>query len=288
MIQDLPHGLIMGAAFWRKNGSIISMAAGRGVKPAPESPWVPFISSTGVPSSKKEGGEVVGWRAASRQGNTEVKVATITIVATWDHVCTVKPSGEQEEPDQILEPATQPIGGSVAWEDDGTLQYRLRLAQEAVVKGFISVQVDANARGVQPQDRQLIVVVINKPYGMELGAEMGVPRGTQWWYPGTPLQCKVVNRSKASLTLKRVVVVAWIYPVNTSDKERMRMAVRPRLSGRVRHDRGGRRRRQPIPVSTARFTGGGEWECGRGGLNTGHHCGEDPQVRLDIYGTSLS
>ena len=52
---------------------------------------------------------------------------------------------------------------------------------------------------------------------------MGVARGAQWWYPGTPLQCKVVNRSKASLTLKREGVLARVYAINTGDKERMRM-----------------------------------------------------------------
>ena len=170
---------------------------------------------------------MAGWRAASRPGNAEVKVVAIKNGATWEQFCAVKPSGEQEEPEEIIEPATLPSGGSVAWEDDGTLQWELRLAREVVVPGFVSVQVDAYTKGVQPQDRQLVVVEPNKSYDMELGAEMGVARGAQWWYPGTPLQCKVVNRSKASLTLKRGRVVARIYAVNTSDKERMRMLCDP-------------------------------------------------------------
>ena len=52
VVEDLPHGLIIEAAFPRKHGSIISFAAGGGFKPAPESLWVPFISSTGASSSK--------------------------------------------------------------------------------------------------------------------------------------------------------------------------------------------------------------------------------------------
>ena len=74
----------------------------------------------------------------------------------------------------------------MAWEDDGTLQWDMRLAQEVIVPGFVSVQVDAYAKRVQPQDRQLVVVEPNKPYGMELGAERGAARGTQWWFPETP------------------------------------------------------------------------------------------------------
>ena len=105
--------------------------------------------------------------------------------------------------------------GSVAWEDDGTLQWELRPARSVLVPGFVSVQVDAYAKEFQPQDRQLVVV--------ETGAELGVIRGTQWWYPGMPLQCKVVNRFKASRTLKRGGVVARIYAVNTNDRERLKI-----------------------------------------------------------------
>ena len=114
VVQDLPYGPIIGVAFLRKNGSLFSSTAGGGLNPAPESSWVPFISSMGVPSSRKEDGEVVGWRVVSRPVNTEIKVAAITNGATWEHFCAVKPSGEQEEPDEMIEPATQPIGSSVA------------------------------------------------------------------------------------------------------------------------------------------------------------------------------
>lgn len=62
---------------------------------------------------------------------------------------------------------------------------------------------------------------------MESGAELGIAGGTQWWYPKTPLQCKVVNHSKAPLTLQQGGVVARIYAVNTSDKERMQVLLDP-------------------------------------------------------------
>lgn len=75
----------------------------------------------------------------------------------------------------------------MAWEDDGTPQWELRLVQQAVVPGVVSVQVDAYAKGAQPQDRQLVVVELNKPYNIELQAEIEVARGTKCWHPGTPL-----------------------------------------------------------------------------------------------------
>ena len=52
MVKDLPYGLIIGAAFLRKHGSITSFAAGGGL---PESPWVPFMSSTQEPSRQGRG-----------------------------------------------------------------------------------------------------------------------------------------------------------------------------------------------------------------------------------------
>ena len=168
---------------------------------------------------------MTSWRATSKPGNADVKAAATRNGATWEHFGAVKPSGEQEEPDEINEPATEPIGGSGAWEDGGTLKWELWQAREAVVPGFVTVQVDAYTKGVQPQDRQLVVAGPNKPYDM--GVEMGVSRREQWWYQGTPPQFQVVNRAKASLTLKRGGLVARIYAVNTSDKERMKMLCDP-------------------------------------------------------------
>ena len=96
-----------------------------------------------------------------------------------------------------------------------------------VVPDFVSVQVDAYGKGVQPQDKQLVVVEPKASYDMETGAELGIARGAQWWHPGTPLQCKMVNRSKVPLALKQGGAVARIYAVNTRDKERMRTLLDP-------------------------------------------------------------
>lgn len=59
------YGLIIGAAFLRKHGGVIRFAAGGGLKPAPESPWVPFIMSSVVGLSRTVGRKAAGWRAAA-------------------------------------------------------------------------------------------------------------------------------------------------------------------------------------------------------------------------------
>ena len=58
---------------------------------------------------------------------------------------------------------------------------------------------------------------------MELGAELGIASGVQWWYPGDPLQCKVVNRTKTAMTIEKGVVVTKVFVTNSSDTERMRL-----------------------------------------------------------------
>ena len=98
-----------------------------------------------------------------------------------------------------------------------------RPTRQVLVPVFVSIQADAYAKGVQPQNRQLVVMKPTAPDDMEVGAKLGVARATQWWHPGTPLQYKIANQCKASLTLKQGGVVARIYAVNTSGRERLNM-----------------------------------------------------------------
>ena len=78
--------------------------------------------------------------------------------------------------------------------------------------GLVSVQVYAYGKRAQLQDRQLVVVEPKALYDMETGAELVIARGAQWWYPGTPLQCKAVSCSKVLLILKQGGVVAGFTP----------------------------------------------------------------------------
>ena len=107
------------------------------------------------------------------------------------------PPSTDKEPKGLIEPDTIPKDSEVAWEDDGSLQWSMRIAKEVKVEVFGSVQMEKFVTGLQPQYRQLVLVIPTQPYDMELGSELGIARGVQWWYPaGNPLQCKVVNRTK--------------------------------------------------------------------------------------------
>ena len=75
------------------------------------------------------------------------------------------------ESEGLTEPDTVPKESEVAWEDDSSLHWNIRLTKEAKVGGFVSVLKEALVTGLQPQDRQFILVVPPQPYDMELGAE---------------------------------------------------------------------------------------------------------------------
>lgn len=50
-VEDFPYDSIITAAFLRRNERVVNYTRRRGFKQAPESPWVPFRSSTWAPSS---------------------------------------------------------------------------------------------------------------------------------------------------------------------------------------------------------------------------------------------
>lgn len=72
-------------------------------------------------------------------------------------------------------------------------------------------------------------MVINpvRRYDLGEGLELGVPRGTQWWNPVTPVKCKVSNISPANVRLQQGVVVATVYAVNDFDHDRMNSPMEP-------------------------------------------------------------
>ena len=133
VVEDLQYGLIIEAAFLRKNGSVVNFATGGGFKPAPESPWVLSLSSTGALSSKG-GQRAMGRQAATKPDKPGTETTAITSKSTWEQFCAVRPPGGEEEPEEYAAPSTEPSVGSVAWEDDGTLQWELRPARQVLCR----------------------------------------------------------------------------------------------------------------------------------------------------------
>ena len=119
-----------------------------------------------------------------------------------------------------------PSPDRVAWEDDSTLQLDVRLVDDTEIKeprllpGFTSIIVECFATEPMPQDRQFVLTLPTEKYDMERGALVGVARGIQWWDPGMPVRCKIVNRGNKFAKLVRGHPVAHMIAVNTRDTYR--------------------------------------------------------------------
>lgn len=85
VLEGRPYGFILGASFLPKHGSVVNFAEGGGFKPAPESPWVPFLSCGGGVTSKEN--NAIGWKPALTRPGEGTRVDTVT----WENVCAFKP-----------------------------------------------------------------------------------------------------------------------------------------------------------------------------------------------------
>lgn len=71
--------------------------------------------------------------------------------------------------------------------DDGSLQRNMRLAKEIKVEDFVSAQTEDLVMGLQPQDRQIVLVIPMQPCAMEVGADVRIARGGTLVVSGQPL-----------------------------------------------------------------------------------------------------
>ena len=206
VVEGLPYGFIIGAGFFRANASVLDFGVGRGFKPTHSSPWVPFS------------------RHPTKPTHTPPVVDAVENSA-WDHFCQLSALADNDDlaeqcPPPLPIAAALPSFDIIAWEDDSTLQWKVRLVDDVTIEGFVGVAVEGFVTGPQPQDRQLVIIQPLDKYDMETGAEVGVARGVQWWEPGTPVYCKIVNRSNTRGKVLRGHPIARMIAVNVRDSAR--------------------------------------------------------------------
>lgn len=117
--------------------------------------------------------------------------------------------------------------GRAAWEDGGTLQMPMSLAEPVTVAGRVSIQVNAVMIGPKPLTAQLLVVFPVRAFDLELEASLEVVKGVQRWMPGTPGQLKLINWANDTKKLERGVQVATAYATNCSEVGRMFLLKEP-------------------------------------------------------------
>ena len=162
-VEGLPYGFILGARLFHANKSILNFGTDKGFKPTPASPWVPFLDKNMTASNSP---------------------------SSWDHFCAFSSMIHKDHMPNTLGPTPQsqhatapPSPDRVAWEDDSTLQWDVRLVDDTEIKeprllsGFTSIIVECFATGPIPQDRQLVLTLPTEKYDMERGALVRVARG---------------------------------------------------------------------------------------------------------------
>lgn len=163
VVDGLPYGMIIGAEYFKRNQSALDFLPFRGFQPEPGAPWVPFAN---MPMKQVYGLERLESTAA-----------------LWDTYQKINTTPASAEPCVEL-----PTHSEVAWEDESSLEWDVRQVSASIhVKGFTSVALEAAAVGVQPQDRQLVMVLPSEKYDLSSGAKVGIARSAMWWTPGAPV-----------------------------------------------------------------------------------------------------
>ena len=259
VVKGFPYALVLGAAFFHKHKSTLAFDAQQGFRPSPEAPWIPFDNRIARDKSRtptlgaqtksteevlvldgSEGTSEVTEARSSEENLTSNRTKEPLDVSEelWEVFCAVIPGEDVEEPDMshpspvdaflpsiaaITDKAvSDTFRGKAVWEDDGTLQWTLCLRTPLELPGFVSTTVEGRTKGPLSQVRQLVLILPTENYDLEKGAVLGVARGIQWWEPGTPLLCKVVNRSPNECLIRAHQHIAQVVAVNVDDEERFR------------------------------------------------------------------
>lgn len=137
------------------------------------------------------------------------------------HFATLIRDAQLACPAVLPRPAQVPSYHDIAWEDDSTLEWKVRLVDEKVsIDGFTSRAVEAAPVGPRPQARQLVMIIPTARFDLEQGASVGVARSVCWWEPGMPVYCKLVNRSKEPEEFVTSAPVARMIALNVRDATR--------------------------------------------------------------------
>ena len=215
VVKGLPYGLVLGTEFMSRHESLLSFGRpGLGwFKPTPDSDRVPLLSSI-----------VERPNIARPSTREEMYGATTRFQAShWT------PSEDQDQstlPSEVAAMDALDLGAT-AWEDDGTLQWRVFLTDTTDIPGGVSVEIDARVEGPLPNAKTLMLVFPVSPFDLEGDGKLGIAKGVQWWSPGSAPKVKITNRSSARDTINGKVQVARAFAVNCHDVERMLLIKQP-------------------------------------------------------------
>ena len=68
----------------------------------------------------------------------------------------------------------------------------------------------------------MVLIQPVEKYDTDSGAVVGMARGVQWWEPGTPLYCKVVNTGRAAVVVRGGHPMVKVIALDVRDDDRFR------------------------------------------------------------------
>ena len=200
VVDGLPYAAVLGKRYLKRNKSALDFRPFKGFQPEPGAPFVPF--------SKELNQEPYGPRLTATE-------------PVWDTYQTLN-AMHTRPPDVSAEPPSVPTHDQICWEDESSLEWKVRQVEAVTsIQGFTNVALEAAAVGVQPQDRQLVMVLPTEKYDVvDKGAEIVVAKSVMWWVPGSPVYVKVVNRTNKQFDLVGAAPIARMIALNVRDKAR--------------------------------------------------------------------
>lgn len=201
VVEDLSYTFMFGADYFGSNRSVLMFNLDRGFGPVPSAPRVLF--RTAVVNSPTRQNPFCSTR-------DQLFVQTTTPEPPPLHA-----------PVLVFLTHHRPIFHDIALEDESTLKWDVRQAAETTtVEGFTSIAMKAAAVGPQPQDPQLVLMLPTERFDLEKGTLVGVARAVLWGLPGSPLYCKLMNRSKETTVKKACRVIARLVSLSIRDHAR--------------------------------------------------------------------
>ncbi|CAB1112528.1 unnamed protein product [Ectocarpus sp. CCAP 1310/34] len=208
VVQDLPFGLILGAAFLRHYDSVLDFKGPGSFKPSGDSDSVALL-----PAKRPQ--KPIPWRDHHpAHALSNALLASASSKLGWTAAPHAVRSGRvRNQKTGDFEDASETIAA-----DTYSAQ---------VIPGRVSAEVGALTLGPRPFTSQLVVVIPLPPFDSEKDVAVGAAKGVQWWTPGAPLKAKLTNHTKHTKSIDAGVQIATAYATNCDDVERMLLLKEP-------------------------------------------------------------
>lgn len=209
VVYGLHYGFIIRAQFFHINRSTLSFDSPRGFQPSSRASWISFemhAPRTSFICSNAPAPCYALAKPTARDSRYNRDSEARPSAPPFDGnqpmalFAAIKWPADEIPPAYLAPPplpAPPPTGsfGGAAWKYDFTLHCKICLNESFSVPEFVHKVCPGPVCRVHPQARQLVLVLSVEKLNTDGDAVVvGVTKGIQWWNPGCPIFCRVLNR----------------------------------------------------------------------------------------------